>query len=551
MGDIDFETSIKDEMSGPLREMSANLKGLTSVMKENVDVASKTGKAHDKMGESAKHSGKLAHEAKEQWHEFSKSLIPDIAAGELVAEGVKKALETVYEGLKFAIEASEFRENMTEAYSVIYDSAELGQKVYAELTALGKAVHLPTEQAHQMGAELMAQGLRNQKVLLNSIQAITALHRVGLDQGAEKFRMLIERSLAQGTRFQLPKEARALAGTGLKQEDIFAQLAKQLHKSIPQVKVLLAQGRIATGEGIEAMANLVNLGKIGEIAMKKETLTDTLTDLRNEVRSVFENVNTKPIIEAFKNLTDSIKPGTESGEKFRDTMDGIVVVLSKVVAGLGAAGKAFDAIKGSAEWLGNIIYRPGGPLGEIKEETPGLAPTTDAQKAQIEAFNKHAADVRALREAELDKSKEFDARWSGASKDAGRNMGAGIASGLRESIADIKAAGYEAGKAAVDGARKAADAHSPSRKMQALGGDMTEGFAMGLDAGMDRAGDALNLMVQPPALAPANGNGGGRTVHVTVGDLHVHSGANAQDIIPLIESQLTDVLERAALEAGG
>ena len=132
----------------------------------------------------------------------------------------------------------------------------------------------------------------------------------------------------------------------------------------------------------------------------------------------------------------------------------------------------------------------------------------------------------------------------------GADIGTGIADGIRGTHPDVKAAGHEAGKAALEGAREATDSHSPSRKMAELGRGMTDGFALGIEDGIGDAQGALEWAVRPPDMAPANGNGGSR--HVEVGGIHVeiHTGAHADEIVTLLESQLVDVLERAAMEAG-
>jgi hypothetical protein len=109
--------------------------------------------------------------------------------------------------------------------------------------------------------------------------------------------------------------------------------------------------------------------------------------------------------------------------------------------------------------------------------------------------------------------------------------------------------GFDAGKAFGDGMKAgAADAleqHSPSRVMQRMGKQSAESFVSGadnVDAWAPQAG------MSPPQLG-ASAEGGGNSVTVDVGGIHV-SGSSPEQIVSLLESQVTDIFERVALELG-
>ena len=131
----------------------------------------------------------------------------------------------------------------------------------------------------------------------------------------------------------------------------------------------------------------------------------------------------------------------------------------------------------------------------------------------------------------------------------GKDIGTGLALGLQFSEEQVRAAGVSLGKAAHEGAKAGADAHSPSRKMMALGGDMAEGLMLGWDDSIGDLHDSMQHGVMPPSLSVGGGTGG---KHIDMGGLHVeiHGVAHAEEIMTLLPSALLDVLEQAAHEAG-
>jgi hypothetical protein len=108
--------------------------------------------------------------------------------------------------------------------------------------------------------------------------------------------------------------------------------------------------------------------------------------------------------------------------------------------------------------------------------------------------------------------------------------------------------GYSAGRSLIAGVRDATGSHSPSREMMKLGKDMDTGGAMGFSGGHTQ--DALVASAAPPSVsAGGSSSSGPNVVSVDVGGIHVHATV-PEDIIPLVEAQITDVFERVALELG-
>jgi hypothetical protein len=79
-------------------------------------------------------------------------------------------------------------------------------------------------------------------------------------------------------------------------------------------------------------------------------------------------------------------------------------------------------------------------------------------------------------------------RLQGDAVAVGASLVQGIAAGMNPAVVVQKAAGVVI--AAIQAARAAADAHSPSREFEAIGADMAEGAAVGLDNGADDVAQA-------------------------------------------------------------
>ena len=581
---MEEEFRIKDEASSPVKAMTEALHGLTEALKSSAGASEKAEYGYGKLGRAAKEAGEHAEKAhKHDGGGFFSSLIPEIAAGELAAEGLKKLAEAAVEGVKFAIEASEFKENMVDAYGAIQGGAEEGEKTFKEIDALAKKIHAPTEKAHELAQRLMLSGLENTEAVTETIKAVTALQRTGLEAGAQKLQMIVERGEAAG-HFDL--SAKMLKGTGTGVDAVYRGIAERLHVNQANVKAMIKAGQVDVETGVLALDEAVNLGRAGQIAAKRLTLSDVMVDAKNTIRGLFQEANSGPIVDAFGRIADSIKPGTEGAEKFKATLDGIISAVAGLIdlggqlaswgasafkAAHDAADGTLSALKEAAEWAAKIAGR------DKKDEAWSAAAEKDVDRredkqiraeiskkampgsidvdtwAAAEDARNATGQVAVGQERSADEARDRGLHAPGEVEDAhktGADIGTGIADGIRSTLPALEAAGHEAGKTTLRGAKEATGSHSPSRKMAELGRGMTDGFALGIEDGIGDAQGALEWAVRPPDMAPANGNGGSR--HVEVGGIHVeiHTGAHAEEIVALLESQLVDALERAAMEAG-
>ena len=565
MEGVEFDLALKDEMSSPAHDAKAAVIELTAALKANAEAIKGAEGSHKRLGKSLHEAGEHAKEGKGFFEEFGKSLIPQIALAELAAEGIKKVGEAIVEGFKFAVEASEFKENMTDVYSVVLDSASEGRAMFEEVDKLAATVHMPAEKAHELASSLMLQGLESQEAVQSTIAAVSDLQRVGLGAGADKLQSIIGRSLAAG-HFELGKGGKSLKGTGVSVDELYAELGRNLHKSVAEVKAEMKAGTIGVEEGTLALTHAIDKGKVGIVAAGKYGIGDVVTDIKNTVRGLFQETNVSPLIDAFKSIAESIKPGSDGAKEFKETLDGLVSVAGDLVnAGAAIAGAFKDAFLGIKHLAEDAIDALSG-VGKKVQDVFGSQKDKDfSSQAERDVANRENNEMKvrsgkawiddAKKGGGLDLDKLFDEKdaqnASVVAQPVGKEIGQGLAFGIRQSHEEIHAAGVEGGKHAVAGFREGADAHSPSRATFALGQDMGEGLLLGWEDRLDDVHKGMSLSVMPPSLDVKGGRGGGGR-SIDVGGIHVevHGVANADEIMNLLPSAIVDLLEQASNEAG-
>lgn len=556
-----YETAIKDGMTEPAHNEAAAIDKLTESVTRN-DAALK----HH--AESSEHAGKGAEHAEGFLKEFSGALVPQIALGELAAESIKKIGESAYElgeklveaGVElvhFSLETSEFKENLVDTFTVIEGSAEGGEEAFAALQRTAVAAHLSINEAGDLAKRLAVSGVQNAEALDAAVAAIGALKRTGLDEGSAKLERIIEQSEALG-HFQLPKK---LGGLGTSVDAIVNELSKSLGRTPDMIKQQLKAGQISAEQGIAAITNTINQGQVGAIAARKFDLSDVATDWHNVWVKLTEDVDASPLVYALRDFVSIFDDGTASGKTFKDTIvDGVNSIIKTLASGVESA-TIFGLETEVAFLTVELAAKPMvDALRHLEERQHILRILGDmAQKFGSEMMT--AAD-EVLRLA--DAWNKLTGRGDGLAlephgKKSGNSLADGLATGIQEREASVRAAASQSGAAAVDAMRKALDAHSPSRVTMALGADVVEGMVIGVSSNAPKAQGAMReAMGTIPSFDPGSmlmGGGGGRTVTIgsVIENLTVHGGGEGvvDEIGSIVEEKLADAIERINLELGG
>ena len=545
-----YETELIDHMSAPAHHEGEALAHLA-------EQATHTEDAIRKLGESHRVAAHWSLEAKGFFKDFSGSLVPEIALGELAAEAVKSLGEAAFEGaekladltiegVKFAAEMSEFKENAITAYSVVQGTAEEGEKTFAAIDQLGRDVHMPVERAHELAESLMQQGLENTREVEAAVQAVSDLQRVGMGRGADRLQTLIERSLAMG---HLQVQGRALAGTGVQLPALMRELATSLHKPVEEIKADLKAGTIDAETGIAAIERTFAKSKIHEVAAKKFTIADLVVDLKNDVRGLFQDVDASPMLGSLSQLDWAFQQitGSTGGLKQQVTsafttiiqwiapvIDAVTIFGLDVEIGFLKAELATKPLLADLKKMqidGQVVYWLGEGIGFAAEHMAKLAITTAWVVGELASLAEHGSVQ-------------------------GQHAGTGFVDGLMLSLVSGQgqagAAGRDLMGAAVAGANERAKIHSPSRVTEEMGGYLTEGLERGIAGGAGDVhaafGDAVDVD------APRTGGGGGHTT-VDVGGLHAHVTVQGGTLTPeeikrSVTEALVDVTDQFRIELG-
>lgn len=586
---FEYVASIKDNISGPSKDIKAALSAVASQIKstskeilelqkiqqlnkragfkEDVKESARQiadarlklkelSLAHKDLRDAGKHSGGALEELKH--HLFGTVTVGTLAAHaiEKVAETAKEAAvelgELVIKGFEFAIEAREFKEQMTEGFELFLGSKEAGEETFEEVQKIATALHAPVEQVGGLTNELLIAGLDNQKQLTETVQSITALQRVAGDAAAGKLENIVRRSVAAGKFAVTPK---MLTGTGATLDSLSKIIGTKLHVSNETAKAMLKAGKVNVETGIDAINEAIEGGKIGERAKGMFKLKDIAVDFRNSMMKLFAGIDTAPFINALRQVSVLFDENTASGKMFRTIVLGAFNALFKI------AGKATKALllgfiyaqvyivkaANTVPWLVKWLYKLYDAKTVLTIIKVGLIAIAAAAALVIGPFL-IMAGIGALLISTIVAAVKFIASID--FKGIGLSIVNGIADGIKAGVNTVVDAAKGAAKSAYNAVKEGLGIHSPSKEMAKLGMYTSEGFAQGVEGGASKTHKAMSFATTPPGGAAAAG-GGGRQITVNVGGIEIHGVQGAEQMAPMFETMFTDLLERVAIEVGG
>ena len=315
------------------------------------------------------------------------------------------------------------------------------------------------------------------------------------------------------------------------------RMSDQVTKQIDR----LAQMQKARPEGV---ANAMTR-RIGDQIMKVTVETNGAADLSHleEKMALFKRF-AKFEYPGFSSLTLDIKAGKLKGAELTYTFEKLrteimrQLHLTEKQAGqilTQIFGKKYKAVKvppvDTSPWK-----RMPTEFEKNTELVARVAEKNGAKAAQqlIAAFrraNKPAPySVSAARSAQAIRA-QLDT-LPGYGQGLGANLANSVAAGISSATSTVALRAEQMVQQAMARARRAADAHSPSRKMMQLGGFMAEGLALGMTAGSGGVSSAAEEMTRralaprlaAPQLAGA-GAGSGRTVVEEHHHVHLPGGS--------------------------
>lgn len=583
-----YVMSIEDQMSGPAGAEARAIKALSkeiSQAEQAVKALVAQQRAFKAQGLPIDSTyGKVLSSARKELSELNRQQsellgAPNPSAGldffkqalgaHLLASGLKEiasaGLRAYGELRRFILESAEFREATTIAYDVVNGK---GQETFEAINKRAREVHLPVQQAHELARDLMLQGLTDTDLITATVQSQAELIRTKQLAGAEKLKSIVERSVASG-HFDVrglgggkggaEGSARQLAGLGINQPEFLADLARRYKTDVTNIKAMLKAGKVETEVGLAAIDEAISKGSIGKAARAKYGLEDFKTDVINTFQTIAQNVdltsfnqslvdldvalggigdNKGPIEDMFQYIIDKsgdlIEQITLIGQDFQIATLRVEVFFAKL------GNKLSDAVP---DFVKNGIRS--GAVQHFAETNPVVKGADSAVSAVSGVANSVLSPTGPI-------LNPLGFVGDQAGKFIGNAIGGGLRHGINASTPEVKDAATGQIDDANKAARAAAGAHSPSRLFAELGRDMGEGLTIGFNA--TSVSDAVSGSVSRAASTssrPGDTSRSGPSVSLNIDNLYVGKDHEDGDHLrPVVESALTDVIERFALELG-
>ena len=569
----DAATKAARDEAKALREAEKAAKGLTRAREKEektAALAAKSAKGLGPRGGKARAPGDLGPA-------LPRTLVPTLGgmatvaggfilakAAQVAADIAARIAQAFVDGAKAAFQAATFRQNTERGLAVVLKSASAAKAVYEQGIKLAAELGTGTKETLSGLQSLIARGFPVDDAVAFT-RAMADLQVVNPAANVESLLYNIAKIKGQGK--VQGDELNALAEAGLNLGQIFELVAKQSGKTVPEIQKMLAAGKLTADMALPAILASVEALTGKPLGRTAKEASVSLAGLAKRLENIGDLLYVADFDKASQNIEDFarpllalIGPGTQTSDAVSKAITSLANALTGLLGGQEGAEKTAKAIEkmaafgtGAAEGIRQIDWA----IGKLKGTTEGLDVSTIEKIGTIVAwvvaivvgavavvgFGIYAAFVQPFVMAYeavtgwWTSIKAWFATATGEASAGGASIGSAIVSGLTAALTGglslvVEAAAQLVG-GAVDAGRgpKGADAHSPSRKMIKLGGDMADGLPIGMErqlsAVRSSAAGMLSGLVNtaPPANqngVGARGAGGGVVVHV-----HLDAGAVA------------------------
>jgi hypothetical protein len=609
---LKFGIALEDNLSGTAKKAAAQMKDLATQLKgaqkqlagyeaelkkaQTLGDAGAFTKYQHAIGATTEHIGQLGNAWRTASLESTGTLEGILPLAGAVAAGVAVAAGAIVGFGYAATSLAEYAEEVVSANNLMIASFDAlgaqgegsGKKMLGVIDEL--ATRLPTArgQLAEYAKEINALGIvdldetRAQVVALASAQAIMG------DTGAAAYLKITKRvneavEAHHGLKLA-GKTLTQLYAAGVNVTDV----ATRMGQSVKDLEAGLKAGTTdaaAFGEAIERA--VIDKGR-GPMQALNESLGVLRAKGAETFAHLFDDINVAPLTDAIQSVIDLGDQGEPSGQVLkRGITAGVNGIIQALGYGITEAEIFFLKLEIYAVEL-EIKFRP---LIRALEKI-GVLGSADVPGPQD--ASKKVPGASSLGSDLLDTISGSQQAFSlggpivGAAYALGSGIVTALAAGIRSDVGDVSAAGSEMGGAAIDGARKKVDAHSPSRVALKLGAFTGAGFGLGVlsarpmvqQAGARVGGAAVggigfgaSSFAATPNLAPRigrriaaqglgpslseslRGNSGSFGASRVGGGIHIesvtvqapHGITNAQDVTV---TGLTIALERMQLAAG-
>ena len=441
---------------------------------------------------------------------------------------------------KWIIESANAQRDMALQREAWTGSAANAKAFGNQIDALGRKIATPKEELNELSGSL-SRALSGTRVsgqgIVDTFNAVAQASAAMGKEAGSQIEEIIKRSARFGRVSINPFE---LQGSGLKQRDVAAQLAKDLGVGVNQAQLALMQGRVKVDDAAKALREAVEK-RFGEVNAKKLISLDaSAIKLKKNLSGLTSDVKFDGLLRSVSKLADLFDSTTFTGK----TLKTIVTTIGNTL------GKGFEdsipkiktafltAELATLKFLITVYKVDSAIAGVFGKDWKGslLGKALDNFEAQARAIAKGfqvISDVLDRLEGKSGAAGKNKTQVVGSAVDDqqphGRKLGDDLTKGIE---AGIKSGAVGPIKAAKDlvGDIKAAFAkdleiHSPSKVFERFGLAIPQGAEKGVDKGAGGLGDAVGRMADKAA--PSSQGAGaaprrGTPAPAVVPAIHVH-----------------------------
>lgn len=471
--------------------------------------------------------------------------------------------------------ASEFRERMAFGFKTLSKGASDGTAELKKMRDLSLEFGTNFEETTQQMMRLRKMGfaMSDAEELFRSMQDLKTVGATADEIG----RALLAITQIKATGTLQGDELMQLSEAGVDLEKIYGQLAKQMGKTVPEIKKLKEAGKIDADSALTAikaaLAETTGAKFAGEKG--KEFADNTVTGMVNRLKAMpgvlFDTLAEKvgPEFMALRPILDDVVSALKSEEAaavvneiaagVRAIFRGVVAawpVVKELVSGFSEGfGDSWKMLK---EVASGVMKAFGGENGASMKDfmvtaralgialghvvglmlfMGGIAVTV------VTGITSIVAAVTGL----IHRFGELTGNIGMKARELGTAIVNGIVNGITGGAESVISSLRNLATRALGAAKSALGVHSPSKEFEWIGQMVGEGFAGGVDFSSPAANDAMTDMVAPPAVPSSNvSNRNTITVNVNV----TGSDASPEAIGEAVRRKLESLMESLAIEAG-
>jgi hypothetical protein len=439
------------------------------------------------------------------------------AIGAVYEKVASVALDITVAASKFAIAASDFRTEATEAFTKMYGSAAIADGLYDKIVALTVRTGQSKEHFIEEARKLAAAGF-NANEVPKILQSLADYEKVKGAGSGDKIEKLLEKINA-ADKFDA-KSVTALAKQGISTAAVYDVLEKKLGKTRAQVEAMVKAGQIKGDVGIDAVLETMDK-KFGGAA-KIDSVGGFLVALKTQFEGLFDKVDTGPIKEALKNVSEVLggPGGAELKGELTNTINALFHALFDPFRGPDGAKKieaAFHTISAGLRAVRGVIEAVGPYFGKLVDffASIGGSGDIDSGTAKVNLFASSVLDLLGILTGLgplgefLDTILNLENFEAPDLSSLGSDMIDGIIQGIESGASSLIESMVSAVTGAVDAAKSALGIASPSKVFEQIGNYSSLGMAKGIDLGAPAANDAAASLGGGAASSAARAYGPG------------------------------------------